>query len=60
MIAVALPCLIPSRPLTTESKATKTEQRNLTGKLTEALVQRYPDHGMLIGAKVAKGGMAWG
>ncbi|WP_327434481.1 MBL fold metallo-hydrolase [Streptomyces sp. NBC_01236] len=32
--------------------------------LTEALVRRYPDHGMLIaaqiGAKVAKGEMAWG
>ncbi|MFI5675473.1 MBL fold metallo-hydrolase [Streptomyces cellulosae] len=32
--------------------------------LTDALVRRYPDHGMLIaaqiGAKVAKGEMAWG
>lgn len=32
--------------------------------LTEALVKRYPDHGMLIaaqiGAKVAKGEMSWG
>ena len=32
--------------------------------LTEALVQRFPDHGMLIaaqiGAKVAKGEMSWG
>jgi glyoxylase-like metal-dependent hydrolase (beta-lactamase superfamily II) len=32
--------------------------------LTDALVKRYPDHGMLIaaqiGAKVAKGEMAWG
>jgi glyoxylase-like metal-dependent hydrolase (beta-lactamase superfamily II) len=32
--------------------------------LTEALVRRYPDHGMLIaaqiGAKVAKGEMSWG
>lgn len=32
--------------------------------LTEALVRRYPDNGMLIaaqiGAKVAKGEMAWG
>ena len=31
---------------------------------TDALVKRYPDHGMLIaaqiGAKVAKGEMAWG
>jgi hypothetical protein len=32
--------------------------------LTQALVARYPDHGMLIaaqiGAKVAKGEMSWG
>lgn len=32
--------------------------------LTDALVKRYPDHGMLIaaqiGAKVAKGEMQWG
>jgi hypothetical protein len=32
--------------------------------LTDALVKRYPDHGMLIaaqiGAKVAKGEMKWG
>ena len=32
--------------------------------LTDALVRRYPDHGMLIaaqlGAKVVKGEMSWG
>jgi hypothetical protein len=35
-----------------------------TPRLTAALVQRYPEHGMLIaaqiGAKVAKGEMKWG
>ncbi len=68
--ATACPAPPPTPPPSPSPATTSLAFEEELGKaadgaaLTEALVQRYPDHGMLIaaqiGAKVAKGEMTWG
>ena len=63
LLAASAHANFPSVPKETY-KALNLEQSASPKQLHEALVKRYPDHGMLIaaqiGSKVAKGEMKWG